>query len=804
MTHNHDLHAEQLALERECFALGSSRYQKMLDSSTVADTSPGRRLVMQSIEATSALIAQFVADADTGKPGKRHTAVKWFRHMDSSALAYIAAVQIVNSLSTASVRVTRVASDIGSAVLNEVNFSILQDAHPGLHKVLQKQLKKSTSDRHSTNVMRHAMNEAQADYVEFTPKDLLLIGMVLLEMFIKATGLVEICTVTRGEKSKTILRGTEETLLWLEKAHQSAALFHPALLPMVCPPRPWTSPTDGGYFTAMGHASKLVRTGNKAYMRELALADMPNVYAAVNAIQATPWKINRAVLDVMAEAWDCGGRIGGLPDRDLLPLPDRPALLDTNPDYYKEHHAEEFTAWKRSRAVVYETNARNLSKRIAAGQKIAVAKKFVDNAAIYFPHNLDFRGRAYPIPPMLSPQGDDQAKALLTFSKGVALGDGGAFWLAVHLANTFGVDKVSFEDRVQWVHDNEELILDSALSPLDGQRYWTKADSPWCALAACFEWAGYKMLGDEYESSLPIALDGSCNGLQNFSAMLRDPIGGAATNLIPQEKPADIYTQVKDVAQAKIKIKAEGGCPLAMKLDGQLTRKIVKQPVMTLPYGVTRNGMRGQLTEQLKDHGLGDDWKLADFLASILWESIGEVVVAAREAMDWLKAAAKVAASNDHPVTWTTPAGFPVLQDYRELLGTRIRPHVGGKVVNLVVTITGTKLDRRRQTLGISPNFVHSCDASHMMLTTCIAMDNGVADFAMIHDSFGTHAGNTETLAAALRAAFVMQYDGDVLGSFRQELNDQLPANIAADLPELPSTGSLDLNAVLESAYFFA
>jgi len=121
-----------------------------------------------------------------------------------------------------------------------------------------------------------------------------------------------------------------------------------------------------------------------------------------------------------------------------------------------------------------------------------------------------------------------------------------------------------------------------------------------------------------------------------------------------------------------------------------------------------------------------------------------------------------------------------------------------------VVNITGTKLDRRRQTLGISPNFVHSCDASHMMLTTCIAQENGVADFAMIHDSFGTHAGNTETLSAALRMAFVEQYRGDVLGNFRQELIDQLPPEVAAELPELPDTGSLDLNAVLESAYFFA
>lgn len=286
--------------------------------------------------------------------------------------------------------------------------------------------------------------------------------------------------------------------------------------------------------------------------------------------------------------------------------------------------------------------------------------------------------------------------------------------------------------------------------------------------------------------------------------MLRDPIGGAATNLVPHEKPADIYTEVMHVAQAKLRKLAEAGDPLAIQLDGRLTRKIVKTPVMTLPYGVTKSGMRSQVLEAMKKEGIGDSWELADFLAALLWESIGEVVVAAKDAMGWLKEAARVAASGDLPVSWTTPAGFPVLQEYREEVGKRVQAHVGGRLVNLVVNIGGTKLDRRRQTLGISPNFVHSCDASHMMMTVCLAAANGVTAFAMVHDSFGTHAGNAGVLAAALRQAFVDQYSTDVLGNFRQELADQLPPELAAELPPLPDTGTLDLNLVLESRYFFA
>ncbi len=800
-----DLHSKQLELEQESTSLGIARYEKMRDSRDEGETGPGRRLILDTVEAVAQAIATFVADADTGKPGKRHAAVKFLRHLDPHALAFLTCNVCINAVSAETSKAVTMGVFLGKEVANEINFRLLREKHPGLYRVVQDQLKKSTSGTHSTAVMRHAAQKAEGvEVLELNDKDALLVGMKLIELFVEATGLLQFVTIVQGRNRHMHVRGDQKILDWLDKAHDCAALYQPVLMPMVVPPRPWTTPRDGGYLTDIGGRVNLVRTRNKAYTRELELVDMPQVYTALNAIQSTAWKVNRPVLEVAQTLWMAGGGVAELPERELRSLPDQPALLVSDPDFFKEHHADEFKAWKRSRAEVYEENARNVSNRLACAQKLALAEKFAEFPAIYFPHNLDFRGRCYPLPPTLTPQGDDLSKGLLTFAEGVRLGTDGAFWLAVHVANTFGVDKVSFPERVQWVKENEEAILDSALDPLDGRRFWQDADSPFCALAACYEWLGYRLNGADHVSCLPIALDGSCNGLQNFSAMLRDPVGGAATNLVPQVKPADIYTAVMNVAQGKLKVLAEQAHPLAIRLDGRLCRDLVKQPVMTLPYGVTRSGMRDQVLVKMKKLGIADDWELADWFAGILWECIGEVVVAARAAMDWLKDASKVASSAGTPVSWSTPAGFPVLQEYREEQGVRVQAHLGGRLTNLVVNIAGTKLDRRRQTLGISPNFVHSCDASHMMLTTCLAAENGITSFAMIHDSYGTHAGNTAILAAALRQAFVDQYSGDVLGAFRQELAEQLPPEAAADLPELPPAGDLDLNLVLDSAYFFA
>lgn len=804
-TTEQDLRTRQIAQEEESLTLGIDRYKKDRERSDEADSGPGKRLLREAIALVAAGIETFVSEARNGKPGKKHTAVRWVEGFPASELAYLTCRTCMNAISTPETRVQSAAEAIATAVEDSINYSKFRVAAPGLHKHLQTVLKKATSQRHTRQVMEAALRRTMdaKDHFSFPGNDGIHFGMKMIEVFIETTGLAQLYLDTSHgqDKRRTLLRGTEAVLEWLDKAHDAAAHFTPIRMPMLVEPRPWSSSKGGGYLTDAGGLVPLVRTRNKAYLRELDNADMPKVYESLNTIQSTPWRVNSAVLAVMRDAWEAGGGIGDLPHRELISLPPIPA---EDMERYKAENPEEFKAWKRSRAEIYEKNARSASKRVSAAQKIALAARFAPEEAIYFPHSLDFRGRVYPVPGTLNPQGDDQAKALLHFARGKPLGPSGAHWLAIHVANLFGVDKVPFEERIAWVHSNEDRILDSALDPLDGQRFWTEADSPYCALAACFEWAGYKMAGEDFVSHLPIALDGSCNGLQNFSAMLRDTLGGEATNLTPQERPADIYTKVMHVAAARIKAEAEAGNPFAITWDGTLTRDLVKQPVMTLPYGVTKSGMRNQIVEKCKKLGLDDSRDRAGYLADILWEAIGQVVIAAREAMDWLKDAAKVAAKGDMPVSWTTPAGFPVLQEYREAVGTEVNTYVAGRYLRITTNVDGTKLDGRRQALGISPNFVHSCDAAHLKLTVCTALDNGVTDFAMIHDSYGTHAADTDTLAASLRAAFVEQYSREVLTDFRDELAAQLSPELAEKLPELPPCGHLDLSLVEQSVYFFA
>ena len=92
---------------------------------------------------------------------------------------------------------------------------------------------------------------------------------------------------------------------------------------------------------------------------------------------------------------------------------------------------------------------------------------------------------------------------------------------------------------------------------------------------------------------MPIHQDGTCNGLQHYAAMGRDLNGAKQVNLIDKDTPADIYTHVAMLVEEKIErdLKSKDILPearaLAEKLTGMIKRKIVKQTVMTIVYGVT-------------------------------------------------------------------------------------------------------------------------------------------------------------------------------------------------------------------------
>ena len=493
---------------------------------------------------------------------------------------------------------------------------------------------------------------------------------------------------------------------------------------------------------------------------------------------------------------------------------------------------------------VKRKNAELHSLRCDTQLKYWVAEKFKDDN-MYYPTNLDFRGRAYPVPPNLSHLGSDLCRGLLTFAEKKPLGDQGLFWLKCHLCNLFGNNKISFADRSSWAEDHLEDIIDSAKNPLDGERWWNTAEEPFQALAACVEIVNALECDDpsEYMSSLPIHQDGSCNGLQHYAALGHDSQGGNAVNLTPNDSPQDVYSEVLDIVHERmshdvnipeevgiyyfdLQKEKKYGADVYDKMDKLTTeedvvagkaarmvkdvvdRKVIKQTVMTSVYGVTRIGARAQvqarLEEKLANHGEVTTPELdkeifasARYIANLTLNSLEEMFSGAKEIMDWLATCAHLVAQQGHPMAWVSPMGLPVMQPYRQYASQTIKTTMQN--ITLSIEDEALPISTMKQRSAFPPNYVHSLDATHMLMTALRMKDLGMT-FASVHDSYWTHACDVPAMSDLIRECFVELYSQPVLEDLRESLVMRYPD---IDFPPVPKGGDLDLNEVRDSKYFF-
>ena len=550
---------------------------------------------------------------------------------------------------------------------------------------------------------------------------------------------------------------------------------------------------------------------------------MPDVKGAVEAVSRTGWRINRAVLETAQAIWGRGFEVGKMPPLEEPERPRCPICGGVAGDKADKHpcfidNEALLKDWKRKAAAHYDRVNGLRTKRIQAAKILSLAEKFADEPAIYFPHQLDFRGRLYPIPLFLQPQGNDLAKGVLTFAKGKPIDNDEAMdWLAIHGANVFGYDKVSLEERVEWVAEHEKAHHVRRPGPAGrGYGWWSDRDKPWQFLAFCYEWAGLLEHGVGFVSTLPVAVDGACNGLQHFSAMLRDPEGGAAVNLVPSDKPADIYQQVADIVTRKLCLEVSTrSCDASMAqqwLDYGVTRKLTKRPVMVVPYSGTQFTCREYVHEHIRE--VRDGGNLCPgrltrssrppcYVTKLIWETIHEVVSSARLAMDWLRRCARKTTSEGKTLYWKTPTGFPVEQGYPKLLIQRVLLKSGEEFS----LSPGCKPRRRvRSTLTTSSTASARTSSTPWTPLPSSSRSSGRSTTASRSSPWSTTATaarppTPRTFGACLREAFVEMYqEHDVLAEFKASVED----HTGMEMPDPPAMGSLDLEQVTSSAFFFA
>ncbi|KWH13413.1 DNA-dependent RNA polymerase [Burkholderia territorii] len=600
-------------------------------------------------------------------------------------------------------------------------------------------------------------------------------ALLLLDHFCASTGWLEERTGEAKMMSRTRKPNTYHlTAKFLDEVAAGGLVADFAeRRPMLVPPVPWTTfATHGGYLHDQIPA---VRGTRQPIESEV-------IVSALNALQATRFRVNRRVLEVAqtfrTNAEDMGGAV-------------------INGRYIETRHD---TPEPMRRA-----------KTIRSALTLAAFAELVDEEAFYFPWNLDWRGRMYPATSIISPQGADLCKGCLEFADGTPLGRDGGRWLAIHLCNLAGEDKVTVDgkkvhrtpdEREAWTRSQEPMILRVASDPRSNME-WMKADKPWQFLAACFEWAGYREEGDAFQSRLAGALDGSCSGVQMLAGMTRDASAGAMVNLVPAERGDDYYGRMADALVKRLyRLVDHADAPTMAHLqfwsERSIDRDLLKAPSMTKVYSAGTYTFGEQVQNKTGAPDAESMW-----LAAQINACFSDVAPRMLEAMSYLQAVSDVLTAAGLPLVWRTPAGLRVEQARVVRKSVPLETQIGGPETRKQrrFSCDTDDLSKNDQRAGVAPNFVHGVDASHMAYVVNDLHGKGVRNFWMIHDSFGAPFAQCGEVFSSTREQFIELMSPDLLRSWTEDVVSSLTDEQRAALPEPPSYGGLDLSVVRESIY---
>ena len=155
-------------------------------------------------------------------------------------------------------------------------------------------------------------------------------------------------------------------------------------------------------------------------------------------------------------------------------------------------------------------------------------------------------------------------------------------------------------------------------------------------------------------------------------------------------------------------------------------------------------------------------------------------------------------------IRWVTKSGFPVIYKVnatrQDTCKSTLRGVIGGATkqpgrINHVAKIYLETTNRREASAGISPNYIHSQDSTHMALV----IESFGANFGAVHDSFSCHASDVAKLKQLTQEKFVEMYSEDnPLEAVKKYITG---TDCEVEVPEL---GDLDINSVIGSRNFFS
>ncbi len=716
-------------------------------------------------------------------------------------------------------RAQKLARDFTSAVVDLKRWFAAKDAEPEFFKYQTRFFKAWNPKR------RRAFTKKVDAWKKPTQKMQDSFGNVMVRLG-EMCGLITTINVrvaTSGNNYKTVLHvGMSEDMLNFlrQRVDEYLHTIAPSKLPMLCRPVDWTEDSYGGFmdFTMRGkrRMSRMSTDGDGDRLEDTnLLGDLQ--LAALNTLQHNEWKINATVFDTMVELWQRGEAFGSAPSSESSEIED----MGPRPD--KGEDPEAYAKWMDARAKAWGSWYQNENARIQHALRVREGGK-LKPFTFWHAYFCDFRGRAYSDSYLIHPQGGDLDKALLKAAAPREVTSSGIYWIKVNLANLFGVDKVSFDDRVQFVDDNVDKWRRIAADPIGTRAEWeddaSKKNATFQRLAAI---ADLIMALDQGLTEVPVQLDGSCNGIQHWAALTRDDNIGPRVNLTPGDKPQDVYQLVADkCADICMSIDDDHGWNNRFIAhysqetgEFKIPRKVPKRSVMCDPYGISNHSVTKYVINEGHMNWLDDPKDVRN-----AGTAMGKLIVSAKaEAMEHCNHGKEyvkllcgwVAGETGKPLTWITPSGFTAVNMYSASEQRKSRDRIWAKDFTFAREYALSfgnftpEYDDKAAISAMPPNYVHSLDAAHMFLVLFTLTNMGVEFYSMIHDSFGVLAPDVPMLRDVIKDTFYEIHKEDQLAKLRDHAEAIVGKRLPEDHParKHECRGQLDIADVLRSDYIF-
>jgi DNA-directed RNA polymerase len=771
---------EQIALEREAIAQGLKKLRDNTMKLEQKDYASASIYGVASIDTLLPLVVERIQETvdyrlKRGCVGVAFKEIQqYLSHIEPLAAAAIACkltFDKVFSYKDGSNRITKVCESIAHAVEDECQMRFYEREAPGLLRTIKDKYWHESCGTHQRMVLtRTLMNRYDVpEWDSWGAANRVKLGAWLLDCIMQASGWFTKLTMQEGRKRVTYVVPTAAFMDIKDEVMANAELFSPIAWPMLVPPNDWSNGKSGGYMlndVMRGH--DMVRRGRPSIQGEIPIAFL-------NQIQKVPFCINPFIYGVAVELQGRGVKLGKFIPIVEHPLPAKPADIDTNYDSRKDY--------RRRAAETHNINAHSFKASCRTRMTMQVAERFKNRDRFYLPWSFDYRGRAYPIPAFLTPQDTDFGKSLIRFADGSYVTPEAESWLAFQVATTYGLDKSPLPERLEWVRNNLTLITQVAKDPLGSLSEWEAAEEPWQFLAACEEYYACIIDCRRNFTSLMVATDATCSGLQILAGLARDASTARLVNVLPSESPQDAY---KVVAEA-----ARPDCPEVLK--EHLDRKVTKRVVMTVPYNAKPFSNRGYIRDALKEKGVVIEKDDLTTLVKAIRDAMDKIVPGPMKVMKWIESeVAKAIKAGSTELTWTTPSGFVVTQKLMKPEVETLKLQLLGKIQKVSVKVSDSDVvDLGHHKNATAPNLIHSLDASLLHIATT----RFNAPIALIHDSVLCRATDMSVLSTIVRETYMHLFaEHDYLTDWANQIGATEPP---------PIIGDLEPETVIESTYFF-